>query len=173
MKRTLHILVLLILCSVSVVQAQNRPMNKQQFRERQKNFLIEKAKLTPEEAKAFFPLYFELQEKKHNLNQEAWGKLRREQKEKLTDSEYSKMIDDVAKARIAADQLEYEYLQEYKKILSAKKIYRIQRAEMHFHRDLLKCYRHSNRPQGARGPRGAHGPQGTRCPQGAQNGQCR
>ena len=167
MKRTLHILVLLILCSISAAQAQNRPMSKQQFRERQKNFLIEKAKLTPEEAKAFFPLYFELQEKKRNLNQEAWGKLRREQKEKLTDSEYSKMIDDVAKARIAADQLEYEYLQEYKKVLSAKKIYRIQRAEMHFHRDLLKCFRHNNRSQGAHGPRGAHGQHG------AQNGQCR
>lgn len=151
MKRTLQLIAMLILCSLSVAQAQHQPMNKQQFRERQQKFLTEKAALTPAEAKAFFPLYFELQDKKHNLNKEAWGKLRREQKEKLTDSEYSKIIDDVAKARIAADELEYEYLQEYKKILPAKKIYRIQRAEMHFHRDLLKCFRRANRAKGGQG----------------------
>ena len=145
MKKVLQLLILLILGSLTTVNAQQRPMNKQQFRERQKNYLTEKAALTPKEAAAFFPLYFELQDKKHNLNKEAWGKLRREQKEKLTDSEYGMIIDDVAKARIAADQLEYEYIQAYKKILSAKKIYRIQRAEMHFHRDLLKCAKHGNK----------------------------
>ena len=142
MKKILQILILFIVCSLSFAQAQHRPMNKQQFRQRQKQFLTEKAALTPQEAKAFFPLYFELQDKKHDLNQEAWVKLRREQKGSLTDSEYSKIFDDVAKARIASDELEYEYIQQYKKILPAKKIYRIQRAEMHFHRDLLKCFKH-------------------------------
>ena len=151
MKRTLHILVLLLLCSLTAVQAQHRPLNKQQFRERQKQFITNKAALTPQEAKEFFPLYFELQDRKHNLNKEAWGKLRREQKEKLTDEEYSMIIDDVANARIAADQLEYEYIQKYKKILPARKIYRIQRAEMHFHRDLLKCVKHGNKGKMARG----------------------
>lgn len=138
MKKSLQILILFIVCSLSAVQAQHRLLNKQQFRERQKQFITEKANLTTKEAEAFFPLYFELQDKKHNLNKNAWSELRREQKEKLTDSEYSIIIDNVANARIAADQLEYEYIQKYKKILSAKKIYRIQRAEMHFHRDLLR-----------------------------------
>ena len=144
MKQTLLIFTLLIFSCFTTVHAQHT-MNKQQFRERQKEFLTERASLTPEEADSFFPLYFELQDKKHNLNKEAWGKLRREQKEKLTDSEYSKIIDDVAKARIASDELEYEYIQLYKKFLSAKKIYRIQRAEMHFHRDLLKCYKRNTK----------------------------
>ncbi len=149
MKKTIQLLMLLLICGVSAIQAQQHPMNKQQFRERQKQFITEKAALTPKEAAAFFPLYFELQDKKHNLNKESWGKLRREHKEKLTESEYSKIIDDVAKARIATDQLEYEYLQEYKKFLSAKKIYRIQRAEMHFHRDLLKCMRRAYKGKNA------------------------
>lgn len=151
MKRTLQILIMFILCSVTAVQAQHHMMNKQQFREHQKQFITEKAALTPQEAEAFFPLYFELQDKKHNLNKEAWSKLRREQKEKLTDSEYSNIIDDVAKTRIAADQLEYDYIQKYKKILPAKKIYRIQRAEMHFHRDLLNNMKRGNRGKMNRG----------------------
>lgn len=145
MKKTLQLFILFIVCSLAMAQAQQHPLNKQQFRERQKKYLTEKAALSSKEATAFFPLYFELQDKKHNLNKEAWSKLRREQKEKLTDSEYSKIIDDVAKARIASDELEYEYIQKYKKILPAKKIYRIQRAEMHFHRDLLKPMKRGNR----------------------------
>lgn len=145
MKRIVHILLLLIVVSISAAYAQEPTMNKQQFRQRQKRYLTEKASLTPQEAQAFFPLYFELQDKKHDLNKEAWVKLRKEQKENLTEAAYSKLIDDVAKARIAADELEYEYVQRYKEVLPAKKIYRIQRAEMHFHRELLKCYRHGNK----------------------------
>lgn len=141
MKRFFHILILFIVCSLSAVQAQHNTMNKQQFRQKQKEYLIEKASITPQEAKAFFPLYFELQDKKHDLNKDTWMKLRREQKNKLNEEEYSKIIDEVAKARIASNELEYEYIQKYKKILSSKKIYRIQRAEMHFHQDLLKGFR--------------------------------
>ena len=145
MKQTRTIITLLLVCSISVLHAQRPMMNKQQFRLKQTQFLTEKAALTPKEAEAFFPLYFELQDKKHDLNKEAWVKLRKEQKSNLTDSEYSKIIDDVARARIAADELEYEYIQKYKEILPAKKVYRIQRAEMHFHRDLLKCFKHGNK----------------------------
>ena len=47
-------------------------------------------------------------------------------------------MEDVIKARIATDQLELEYVQKYKKFLSAKKIYQVQKAEMKFHRELLK-----------------------------------
>ena len=143
MKRILRIFILLMMCCVSVAQAQHRTMNKQEFRQKQKQFIIEKVSITPQEAKEFFPLYFELQDKKHDLNKETWMKLRREQKNKLTDEEYSKIIDEIAKARIAAYELEYEYIQKYKKVLSAKKIYRLQRAEMHFHQDLLKGFRHN------------------------------
>ena len=144
MNKMIHILMLFIVCSLSAVQAQHSTMNKQEFRQKQKQFLTEKASLSPQEAKAFFPLYFELQDKKHDLNKAAWINLRKEQKSQLTDEQYSEIIDDVAKARIAADELEYDYIKKYKEILPAKKIYRIQRAEMHFHRALLQQYRHKS-----------------------------
>ena len=141
MKRTIQLIAMFLVCSFSSLYAQHATMNQQQFREHQRQYLTEKAQLTPKEAKAFFPLYFELQNKKRELNKEAWGKLRRNPQQDFTESEYGKLVDDVARARVASDQLEYEYIQKYKEVLSAKKIYRIQRAEMHFHRDLLKCFK--------------------------------
>ena len=139
MKRTIHLLVLLLILSVTSLAAQSRhPMNKEQFKKSQQEYLIEKSKLTPSEAEKFFPLYFELQDKKHELNKEAWHKLRKGQKENLTESEYSKIVEDVIQVRIATDKLELEYVQKYKKFLSSKKIYKLQRAEMSFRRTILK-----------------------------------
>ena len=44
----------------------------------------------------------------------------------------------VANNRIAADQLDKTYLSKFKKILSSKKIFLVQRAEMRFHREMIK-----------------------------------
>ena len=47
-------------------------------------------------------------------------------------------MEGVYNARIASDQLERTYYEKYKKILSNKKIYMVQKAEMRFHKELLK-----------------------------------
>ena len=43
------------------------------------------------------------------------------------------------------DKLDLEYVRKYKKFLSAKKIYDIQKAEMRFHRELLKSAHHGEK----------------------------
>ena len=47
-------------------------------------------------------------------------------------------MEDVIQARIAADELELEYVRKYKQFLPAKKIYLLQKAEMRFHREMIK-----------------------------------
>lgn len=47
-------------------------------------------------------------------------------------------MEGVYDARIAADRLDKIYFAKFKKILSAKKLYLVQKAEMRFHRELLK-----------------------------------
>ena len=89
------------------------------------------------EAARFFPLYFELGQEA-GTKKEAWQKMRKGKDPNTTETEYAKIVEDVIKARIATDQLELEYVQKYKKFLSAKKIYQVQKAEMKFHRELLK-----------------------------------
>ena len=41
-------------------------------------------------------------------------------------------------SKIQSAQLDKEYYKKFKKILSAKQIYKVQHAEMRFHRELLK-----------------------------------
>ena len=75
-KRTFYALTLLLILCVSGIQAQNTKFSKEEFRNRQKEFFTRQAGLSNDEAQKFFPLYFELQDKKQAYNKEAWQKLR-------------------------------------------------------------------------------------------------
>lgn len=88
---------------------------------------IQQAGLSNDEAQKFFPLYFELQDKKQAYNKEAWQKLRQGKNPNTTETEYGKIVEDVIQARIAADELELEYVRKYKQFLPAKKIYLLQK----------------------------------------------
>lgn len=120
---------------------QQQRMSKEEFRAKQKAFIIEKASLTTQEAERFFPMFFELQDRKQQLNDEAWNLLRKGKEDNLSEEQYAEILEGVYDARIAADRLEKSYYEKFKKVLSSKKIYMVQRAEMHFHRELLKDIR--------------------------------
>ena len=79
-----------------------------------------------------------MQDKKTSLNKEAWHKIRQGKQENVSEEEYNQIVEDVIKTRIQIDQLDLDYVRKYKQFLPAKKIYDIQRAEMKFHRELLK-----------------------------------
>ena len=143
MKR-LTILLLFITALLSTVSANNRCQQQQrlspeEFREKKKAYIIEKAGLTKDEAAKFFPIYFELQEKKKEMNDKVWELIKTCDKDaNMTDAQYGVVLDDIYNTRIAIDELEKSYLNKYRQILSNKKIFLIQKAETRFHRDLLR-----------------------------------
>lgn len=123
---------------------QNR-LSPEEFRAKQQVYIKDKAGLTQEEADLFFPVYFELQDKKEAINAEFWKSLRRGHKEELTDEQYDALMRELNKSRVSSARLEETYYEKFKKILSAKKIFRVQEAAMSFRRDLLKDMRHKGR----------------------------
>lgn len=145
MKKRLYSLLLMVMTCVVALQAQHHRLSKDEFRQRQQSFITEKAELSQEEAKRFFPLYFELQDKKQAYNKKAWQKMQKGKEADLTEDEYAQIIEDVIQARIDVDRLDLEYIRKYKKILSSKKIYLIQKAEMKFHRELLRDMRQAKK----------------------------
>ena len=113
-------------------------LSREEFRTKQKAYIIEQAKLTKEEAAKFFPVYFELQDKKKKLNDESWSLMRKGKDDKTTEAQYKEINEKIAENRIAADQLDKTYLGKFNKIPSSKKIFLVQRAEMRFHREMIK-----------------------------------
>ena len=141
MKRSI-ILLLLIGGFISVALAQNKNnqprLSPEEFREKQQAFITEKAGLTKEEAAKFFPLYFKLQDEKKVLNDRAVSLMKESKEDKMTDAQYNKVLDEIYDSRVAIAELEKAYYQKFKTILPAEKIYLIQKAEMRFHRELLR-----------------------------------
>lgn len=136
------IILLVIVCSVTpslwASHGDGQRLSPEEFRAKQQAFIIERVGLTKEEAAKFFPVYFELQDRKKQLNEEAWKLIRSGKDENTTEAQYGEILEGVYDARIASDRLDKTYLEKFKKILSNKKIYEVQKAEMRFHRELIK-----------------------------------
>ncbi len=109
-----------------------------EYWKQQQQFFTEKAELTEQEAKAFFPLYNELQQKKRQLNMEIRRTMRQEPGTVMTEEQSQKAIDARANTNIKIAELEKEYLEKYKQVLPASKILKIQNAEEQFNSQLLK-----------------------------------
>lgn len=158
MKRNLTTLFLGLICLTMAAQVQGqRPehprMTPEAFQEKQKEYIIKQAELTEEESAAFFPLYFELQSKKHEVNRSVWKQARAVAPHERTEEECVEMIDALADVKIACALLEKDYLQRFKEILPAKKLMRVQMAEERYQRELLKGMQQGPRPGAGQGKR--------------------
>lgn len=139
MKKLIILFALLLgLNNVWAVDGTDQKLTPDEFRAKQKAFITQQAGLTDDEATKFFPVYFELQDRKKQINDNAWNLIRKGKDDNTTEAQYGEILEKVYDSRIASDRMEKAYFLRFKKILSCKKLYEVQRAEMRFHRELLK-----------------------------------
>lgn len=109
-----------------------------EFKRQRREFIVKEVGLTKAEADKFFPLSDELLDKKYELNRairtEARG-LR--EKGNGTQAEYEVLVDNILDMHIKETELEKEYYQKFKKVLSAEKLYKYHRAEKQFMRKTV------------------------------------
>lgn len=149
MKNRITLVLILILCSAFTIQAQKKGQSKfsvEDFVEQRNKFIKKEVGLTDQEAQNFIPLCNELMRKKYLLNKEVREQSRDIRKNTAaTNADYEKIIDASLENKIKEAELEKEYYQKFKKILSAEKIYKFQRAEMKFMHDYLHSREKSQR----------------------------
>ncbi len=116
-------------------------ITKEEFRKKQKAFITREAGLTPKEAAFFFPLYFELQDKKKLLTDDANAKRKKALEQNLYEKQYESAVNQILNAHVSLEKLEREYVEKYRKQLSNKKIFRIMTAEIKFRKELIKSTR--------------------------------
>jgi hypothetical protein len=115
-----------------------------EFRAKKQAYIAQKAELTPAESEKFFPLYFEFQNKKKEINKHAWNLAKQGKASETTDLEYEEIIDNFFDDQEAIVKLEREYIDKYRKILSDKQIYRVYWAEFKFNRNMIKILQEMN-----------------------------
>lgn len=118
---------------------QRRDFDKEAFLAKKNAFITAEMGLTPEEAASFIPLCNELQEKMFEAGREC-RKLSRDlmHNKSATDADYLKVIDESVNVNMRQAQLEKEYYEKFKKVLSPKKLYRYKHAEGKFAREFMR-----------------------------------
>jgi hypothetical protein len=112
------------------------------FKKRRITFISQAMNLTDDEAKVFWPLCNELQEKKFAVNQRVRKLMREfvkaEKDGKLhSEEEYLVLITQIADAKVQEAKLECEYIVKFSEIIPAGKIFLYQEAERQFAREML------------------------------------
>ena len=109
---------------------QHRNFDREAFFAKKNAFITAEMGLTPEEAAS---------EKMFEAGREC-RKLSKDLKhnENATDADYLKVIDECVSVNMRQAQLEKEYYEKFKKILSPKKLYRYKRAEGKFAREFMR-----------------------------------
>ena len=142
--RTLPLI--LILCTLTFVvnaqESKEREERREKYRSMKIAYFTERLELTPEEAEKFWPLYNEVEKKKHELpNRNIRPRHYTQQLENLTDEEIEKITDDIIDARKKEAQLSAEFHEDLKKFLSPKKIMKLYITEVQFREYILRKIR--------------------------------
>ena len=102
-------------------------------------YITAEAGLTADEAAAFIPLENELQRRKMEVGRECRKLARKNRSHQgLTDRERRELSDCLTETRLKEAQLEKEYIERFKKILSVEKLSKYQQAEAEFLRKFLQ-----------------------------------
>lgn len=114
----------------------------EELKEKRVAFITQAMELNGDEAKAFWPLYNELQEKKFELNQQLRKTIfefigREKDKKTHTESEYKDIVNLCTQFKVKEAKLDEEYIAKFTKVISYEKIFRYQQAELQFARQML------------------------------------
>lgn len=131
-----------ILISLGATAQENkkeRDFDRKAFETKRNAFITAEVGLTPEEAAEFIPLCEELRRKRFEIGRECRN-LSREirKKEKPTADEYIKAVDKCLDVSIKEAELDKEYYEKFKQILSPEKLYKYRDAEFKFARHFMK-----------------------------------
>lgn len=138
MKRYYLFLLLTFMCISIHAQKQGKSCSEEEFKAKKQAYLAEQAELTEEEAAKFFPIYFELQALKKEINKQAWKKGKTGKDPQTTEAEYEAILNAFIDSEVRNCELDKEYLKKYQTVLSNKKIYKVLHAEIKFNRNMLK-----------------------------------
>lgn len=134
-------------------------------------FITMKLKLTPEEAQVFWPVYNQIAEKKAKSQKAVKSSyqalVKALHEENISDKELDKLLDAYLEAKMANKEYEKGEADQYRKVLSSKKVAQLYIAEENFRRQHIQNLG-GKKGNGHGAPHG-NGTRPERCPAQSQN----
>ncbi|REJ83543.1 MAG: hypothetical protein DWQ44_03400 [Bacteroidetes bacterium] len=142
MKNSLLILFILLIASHEINAQPGKP-TRERIESMKIGFLTERLNLNPEEAKVFWPVYNQFQNELNDVRKNRKENMRdaAENFDDMSDSDAEKFVDEELVFRQKELDIQKKYHPQLKKVLPAKKVARLYRAEEDFKRKLLEMIR--------------------------------
>lgn len=143
--KTLFLTLALLVGFQSIAQPKEKPREK--IREARIEFMKKKLALTPEEEKAFIPLYTQMLDELDSLRKEYREDVDMKDVDLtfMTDKECEKLVEDIQAFRAKELEITNRYTEAFKKILPIKKVAMIYKAEFEFKRELVHRLRENRK----------------------------
>ena len=120
--------------------AQERKKWHEEFKVKKQEFITKNLDLTPSQSEAFFPVYWELQQKKMELQKKTrdqFSKIMDNPKDH-TDKEYVDMANLMAQTKVKEAELELQDIKKFQKLIPAKAVMKLQLAELEFNKTMMQ-----------------------------------
>ena len=133
--RSLFLLITIFtLGTLSAQPQERRKFDPEKFKNEIHKYIADQAQLTTDEQTAFFPLYDEMKEKERAL----FTSQRKVGKQPQTDADYIEAVKTYDKIDIAVKKLQQTYHLKFLKVLPAKKVFLVIKAEDTFRIHMFK-----------------------------------
>lgn len=132
------LVIALFLSSVLLVNAQNRG---DKLKALKVAYLTEHLNLTQSEAQQFWPIYNAFEEKEREFRRNHFMERKNLEWEDLTEEDAQKLIDDFTRKENEMHQHRQKFIDDLRKVLPAKKIILLKKAEEDFKREILEQYK--------------------------------
>lgn len=139
-------LVSLLWLAVLSISARPAPQNQgdreqwmTEMRQYKRLYLTKELQLTREQQTKFFPLYEEMEDAEAKIDDESRAMEKRvSDLPTATDLEYEKATEAIYDSAIKSAQLEREYMDKFKDILTRKQLFRLKGVERQFNREMMR-----------------------------------
>lgn len=129
-----------------------------EMRQYKRTYLTRELGLSREQQNSFYPLYEEMEDKVEQVNSDARTMEKRvSELPDATDLDYEKATEAIYDAAVKSAQIEREYMEKFKSILSKKQLFKLKAAERQFTREIMKQHQRL-RSRGGRGGQPADRP---------------
>lgn len=116
-------------------------------------YISEKLQLTPDEAKSFWPVYTKMEAEMKDLRKKYKMSEEESTAEEISEQEAEKKLNEFIGFKEAQLALAKKYQAEFRKVISAKKVLLLYRAEEDFKKELLRIIRERRmNKNGGQGP---------------------
>lgn len=139
------VIMMMAMLTSALAQPKGERFDPQEFRAHLEEFISKEAGLTASEGKAIFPIFHEMKEKQFKAQDKIFRLKRNGPASNASDKEFANAIQKIKNLEVEKAETEEEYYKKMCKVIPARKVFLVMRAEDKFHRRMLNNFNRQGR----------------------------